>query len=73
MTDAIDHEHTPEIVCPHCGEKQSDSWEYFAGQTESVDIECEMCERPFHVQQFVDISYTSSKPDNESEGDDDEH
>jgi len=61
MADAIDHEHTPEIVCPHCGKRQSDSWEWFTGKKESVDIECSTCERPFHVRQFVEITYTSSK------------
>lgn len=53
---------TDEIVCPHCGNEFSDSWEY--GDREDIgDVECGECEKTFYVRRVIDISYTSEKLD----------
>ena len=54
----IDHECTDELVCAYCGREHRDSWEYHA---DSGDADCEMCERTFHYERIVDVSYSTSK------------
>lgn len=53
----IDTEHTSEVVCPHCGKAQSDSWEF----KDSEDVECGSCEKPFHVERHTSVTYTTTK------------
>ncbi len=58
--DEIDCWRTDEIVCPHCGEQFTDSWEY--GDAEDIgDVECGECDKTFYVRREIDISYTSEK------------
>lgn len=54
----IEHEYTKEIVCPHCGEEYSDSWEY--GQ-DSEELECYECSGKFHYEREVEVTYTTVK------------
>lgn len=58
MTDKIDHKYTENIVCPHCGWKDHDSWEYKA---DSGEIECGNCEKPFTYERHVTVEYCTSK------------
>jgi len=53
----IDHEYTPEIVCPYCGHEQSDSWEFSDDGTH----ECSMCDNEFNYERIVTIQYSTSK------------
>jgi protein-arginine kinase activator protein McsA len=52
----IDHEDTDEIVCPHCGFKFGNSWEYQSGT-----VECGDCKREFHCEVDYTVTYTTSK------------
>lgn len=56
----IEHEYTHDIVCPYCGHKFDDSWEY--GDIQSgMEIECDKCDKTFRAYSIVDISYSTEK------------
>ena len=46
-------------ICPWCGHKQQDAWEYGLDDGEDMDIECDACEREFTVECSLDIRYTT--------------
>lgn len=50
-------EDTEEIMCPYCGYRDEDSYEY--GDDECFEVECPDCGRTFDVTQTVIISYDS--------------
>lgn len=52
----IDHKHTDEIVCPWCGQEESDSWEY----DENGTIDCE-CGNKFYYERIIDVTYSTEK------------
>ena len=61
------HETTlqPEPVCPHCGHKHKDAWEWnfvtgLDGYSEGRD--CENCGESFDCERVVDVSYTTKTP-----------
>ena len=54
----IDHEYTDNIVCPHCGEEERDSWEY---SEDSGSATCGECRLAFHYERETSVTYTTSK------------
>jgi predicted RNA-binding Zn-ribbon protein involved in translation (DUF1610 family) len=52
---AIDHTLTRLAICPYCGYEHPDSWEI----QESGLMDCESCEKEFHVEKQVEVSYTT--------------
>lgn len=52
----FEHEYTQEIVCPHCGYEQSDSWESGEGEHD-----CPECGEIFEVERIVTCEYSTSK------------
>jgi transcription elongation factor Elf1 len=48
-----------DIVCPFCGGKQSDSWDYGKGE-DIGEVECGHCSRTFHASRNVEVTYSSS-------------
>ena len=54
----IAHKYQPELVCPHCGHKHSDSWDLSA---DDGTYECESCEEEFTYERIVTIEYSTSK------------
>jgi len=49
-----------EIVCPFCGKKVSDSWEFGNGEEGDIgEIECSNCSRMFYATRQVTVSYSS--------------
>ncbi len=57
----IDHEYTDEIVCPFCGYKFSDSWEY-EGDSEDIGLlECDDCNKSFYATRNVSVDYCTEK------------
>lgn len=54
----IDHEHTTSIVCPYCGHKFTDSWEY---QEDEDDVQCESCDKSFSLGVHVSVTYTTTR------------
>lgn len=57
------HETTlqPDPVCPHCGHKHRDAWEwnFGPGLDGGGDRECESCGETFRCDRIVDVSYTT--------------
>lgn len=47
------------IICPYCGHKQSDPWEYFTGRREDTTITCGECEKDFRATQHTAITYST--------------
>lgn len=46
-------------VCPWCGHRHQDAWEWDA---DSEDTECDSCEREFHYERVVTVKYTTKVP-----------
>ena len=59
-SEEIDHHLTDEIVCPHCGHKEDDSWDRGEGETIG-DVECDECGETFYALRVITIDYTTSK------------
>jgi transcription elongation factor Elf1 len=61
--DKIDHEYTKNIVCPHCGKEDNDSWEVQPGEEDLGVIECGYCGEEFIASRIIDITYCTRKID----------
>lgn len=62
MNTEFDCEYTSQVVCPWCGHKHKDSWEFFAStRNEGIDAECESCDKPMRINEHVTIQYTTKK------------
>lgn len=44
------------LICPYCGGRHSDSYEYFTFKDDAV-VECGHCERDFSASRVVDVTY----------------
>jgi hypothetical protein len=52
----------PRPVCPHCGHKHDDAWEWNFGQGLDGFIdgrECDYCGGVFTCERVVDVNYTT--------------
>lgn len=56
----IEHKYTDEIICPYCGYKFSDSYEF---NLDSGDLECYHCEKEFFYERNIKVNYSTSKID----------
>ena len=54
----IDHELTDEMVCPHCGYEEGDSWEHMQ---DSGVAQCGECDRDYSYERDVTVYYTTKK------------
>lgn len=61
--DPLDLRHNPEPVCPHCGHKHRDAWEWNFGPgiEGDTEYECNECGETFAVSRCVEITYNTSK------------
>lgn len=59
MTEEINADYQDEITCPHCGHKDSDSWEHDLNDGDSEVIECDDCGGLFEVTASVSVTYSS--------------
>ena len=59
--DEIDHKHTRDLICPWCGQKQTEPHEYFGIDSECADIECGTCLEPFSAVRHIQITYSTEK------------
>ena len=57
MIDKLDYFNTDDIVCPYCGNIQTDCWEL----SQSGDVFCDECEKQFHVE-IEEVRKYTSKP-----------
>jgi NAD-dependent SIR2 family protein deacetylase len=56
-TSFVDCAYTDAIICPYCGHKFSDSWEYM--DEDSQITECDRCGRPFTLYTQTIVSYNT--------------
>ena len=61
----IDHKHTREIVCPHCGHIQRDSCEFGNGGEEDGEDECGECGEKFSWSRIITVAYSTEKIDSD--------
>ena len=62
MSLPIDHWHTDEIVCPHCGHKHEDGGDWTWSTNDTCNgMECTACEKSFSVERDFSVSYTTWK------------
>lgn len=54
----IDRRGTDDIVCPYCGYKITDCWEF---NNDSDNINCDECEKPFYYEREYEITYSTTK------------
>jgi len=59
--ETIDHDLTDEIVCPHCGYKMSDSWDYHMAQDDQIEIECDECGGKYKATCVITVEYSTEK------------
>lgn len=55
---SFDNKYTSEVVCPHCGNKHSDSWEY---SEDEDDLICDECNLSFSMERHRTIEYCTEK------------
>ena len=55
----FDTRSTGEMFCPHCGESQSEPWEF---SKDDGETDCEDCGASFTFSRFTLCSYTTTKP-----------
>ena len=53
----FEHEYTQEVVCPYCGCKSSDSWEF----RDSDEKDCDDCGKEFKIERIITCEYTTEK------------
>jgi transcription elongation factor Elf1 len=57
MSEEIDHEYTPEAVCPYCGHVRRNSCEL----ADEGEIECGECGKDFAFFRVVTVDYCTRK------------
>lgn len=57
VVDALEHEGTKEVVCPHCSYEYPASWEF---DEEGIE-ECAVCGGKFRYERNVSVTYTTQK------------
>ena len=63
----IDTDYTPNVVCPHCGYVDEDSWEIDFGDSgdAETEIDCANCDESFIACRMVTVDYSSRKKPND--------
>ena len=56
----FDTDWTDNIICPHCGYEDRDSWECGDGE-ETFETTCDRCGKEIDVVRHVSVSYSSKK------------
>lgn len=54
----IKHEYTDDVVCPWCGNKYGDCWEW---TKDSDEMKCDECGKQFEYEKNVTVEYSTSK------------
>jgi hypothetical protein len=62
----FDCSYKDEMVCPHCGEEQSDSWE-LEPDDECGEVTCQSCDKEFCVTVDRKTTYSTSCKEGEHE------
>ena len=57
--DEFDTEYTKDIVCPHCGAEDGDSWE--SNDNDGGTQQCGSCDKDFVLSVHHEVTYSTSK------------
>lgn len=59
----IDTDYTEYVTCPHCGNKDRDSWEidFGPGMEGDAEVQCGSCGEDFLASRLVSIKYCTKK------------
>ena len=52
-----DTDYTDNIICPHCGYEDKDSWEC----SESGEMDCRRCGEEFYMERDITVTYSTKK------------
>ncbi len=55
----IDHENTPDPVCPACGSSVGDAWEWCTNEMRGAEHTCFDCGALFRAFPSYDVTYTT--------------
>jgi len=56
-----DLRYTREPICPYCGNKDRDAWEYDFGDMEgTIETDCGNCGKEYYVTRNVEITYSTT-------------
>lgn len=51
-----------EAVCPHCGYRHRDSWEFYTqGDCDDIEVGCHSCGKDFSLSRHVSVDYSTHK------------
>ena len=67
LRESLDHEFTPDIVCPYCGKIYTNSGEVDPGDEDLGDIECMECWNIFPTERNIIITYSTEIPKNKED------
>lgn len=56
ISKGFNHEYTDEVVCPHCGYTEGDSFEAVEGERECPD-----CEKAYIMERNIIVTYSTEK------------
>lgn len=59
--EAIDHDFTEELVCPHCGHEEGDSWEVKPSDEDLGLLECSDCGKGYYGTRNITVDYCTEK------------
>jgi len=72
----LEVEDTSDPVCPYCGEKEPEWWDFGAGNLNSdgdtIRITCRDCEKEFEIEINITYSFDTRKIDHEKEEEEEE-
>jgi len=60
MDDAIDCTCTDEVVCPYCGLRYDCSDEFFGGNSNSAEAQCDNCRKYFKMERDFSVTYSTN-------------
>lgn len=63
IVDEFDCWREDQIVCPWCGHRHSDSWEWIPPDSECTELDCEECEKPIQLTIEREVLYTTKRGD----------
>lgn len=59
MSNVIDHEFTDDPVCPNCGKKEVDAFEYEFQDGDEAESECSDCGAKYRVTCIIRVTYST--------------
>nr|DAT67846.1 MAG TPA: hypothetical protein [Caudoviricetes sp.] len=62
-------EYENQIVCPYCGHKDNNSWEFSGSDGEELEHDCPKCGKTMICCRNVQITYSTYRKEGEDEED----